>query len=77
MRVSLRENPQLGLNNWATTIPEALLGTAPAVVYCATGLLLVLIFGVVLPAVWSRYAARRRDARHTLDRLVRLLRRPE
>ncbi|WP_204045842.1 hypothetical protein [Acrocarpospora phusangensis] len=66
MRVSLREN---GPNIWASEIL-----TVPIVALCGIGLVSAILLAVILPAVWSRRAARRRAALHVLDRLVRLLR---
>jgi hypothetical protein len=46
--------------------------SAPAAVICLSGLILVV--GVVLPAVWCRRSIRRKAALDVLDRLTRFLR---
>ncbi|MEU7691215.1 hypothetical protein FLW53_39915 [Microbispora sp. SCL1-1] len=46
----------------------------PAVIVIGTTLVLGVFCGVVLPAVWSRQAARRRAAYTVMDRILKFMR---
>jgi hypothetical protein len=48
----------------------------PLVLLAVTGALLLVYLGVILPAVWFRQPARRRDARAVLQQLLEYLRPP-
>jgi hypothetical protein len=49
---------------------------SPMVLAVVAVIVLLVYFGVILPAVWSTKPTRRRDARHVLQQLLRLVREP-
>jgi hypothetical protein len=49
---------------------------SPVVLAVVAVIVLLVYFGVILPAVWSTKPARRRDAHRVLQQLLRLVREP-
>jgi hypothetical protein len=49
---------------------------SPMVLAMVAVIVLLVYLGVILPAVWSTKPTRRRDARHVLQQLLRLIREP-
>ncbi len=49
---------------------------SPMVLAVVAVIVLLVYCGVILPAVWSTKPTRRRDARHVLQQLLRLVREP-
>jgi isoprenylcysteine carboxyl methyltransferase (ICMT) family protein YpbQ len=50
--------------------------SSPMVLAIVAVIVLLVYCGVILPAIWSTKPTRRRDARHVLQQLLRLIREP-